>query len=49
LNKGVIGADAAAAVHDWQTSEQDKIFQSKVQDACARRDFWNTTLLRLEK
>lgn len=29
LKQGVIGADAAAVVHDLQTSEQDKIFQAK--------------------
>lgn len=52
LKQGVIGADAAAVVHALQTGEQDwpflQIFQAKIQDVCARRDFWNTTLSWLE-
>lgn len=37
--QGVIGTDAVAVVYGLQTSKMGKIFQSKVQDACARRDF----------
>lgn len=32
LKQGVTGADAAAAIHDLKTSQQDKIFQAKVQN-----------------
>lgn len=45
LKQGVTGADAVAAVHDLKTSQQDKIFQAKVQDTCARSYILNTVFL----
>lgn len=41
--------DAAASVHDLETSQQDKIFQAEVQDTCARRCILNTVFLWLEE
>lgn len=46
--QGVTGADAAAAIHDLKTSQQDKIIQAKVQDTCAKSYILDTVFLWLQ-